>query len=306
MPILRLNSAADGPQVHGSPNSWQSELKKLPNHRPIIIMLHGYKFFPGHPVHCPHNHILSLKRAPQFSRAFSWPLAMGLEENHTSGLAFGWPARGSLQYAFDRAQQAGYDLAHMISQLKKIAPQRPIHIIAHSLGVRVAIAALKLLAFGSVDRIITIAGAEFYCAVMKALETPAGKSAEFVNIASSENSLFDFLLQKLIWPDHAGDNAMGRHIPKRGNFTSLWIDNPKVLEGLRQAGFNIAAPRQKICHWSGYIRPGIFDFYAACLCRPQEIPINRIKMIAAMVDQSAANSKLKKIKKISLTPLRQQ
>lgn len=110
--------------------------------------------------------MLSLKRAPQYSRAFSWPLALGLHKNDVSGLAFGWPARGSLQSAFDRAQQAGYDLSLVISQLNKIAPQRPIDIIAHSLGVRVAIAALELLAFDSVDRIIAIAGAEFYCTVM--------------------------------------------------------------------------------------------------------------------------------------------
>lgn len=286
MPILRLNSAVDGPQVHGSPYPWKAEIKKLPDHRPIIIMLHGYKFFPGHPVYCPHNHILSLKRAPQYSRAFSWPLALGLHKNDVSGLAFGWPARGSLQSAFDRAQQAGYDLGLVISQLKKIAPQRPIHIIAHSLGVRVAIAALELLAFDSVDRIIAIAGAEFYCAVMNALEKPAGKSAEFINIASRENNLFDFLLQKLILPDHAGDIAMGRKIPKQENFTSLWIDNPKVLDALRHAGFPIAPPRQRICHWSGYIRPGIFDFYAACLCCSPTIPTDRIKKIASALDQS--------------------
>ena len=28
---------------------------------PVILMIHGYKFEPGHPDHCPHAHIFSLR-----------------------------------------------------------------------------------------------------------------------------------------------------------------------------------------------------------------------------------------------------
>ncbi|MFD1509948.1 DUF726 domain-containing protein [Lacimonas salitolerans] len=247
---------------------------------PVVILTHGYKFQPGHPVHCPHSHILSLDDAP-CPKAVSWPRALGVGQgagqNDVAAVAFGWPARGTIWAAWQRAEMAGAQLAQVITAIRAAAPHRPVHALAHSLGARVVLSALHHLAPGALGRIILLAGAEYAGNAAAALDTPAGRRAEVINITSRENDLFDFLLERLVAPPVRGDWTIGQRMDIRANVLSLQLDAPRTLSALAMRGFAIAPPAARICHWSVYRRAGVFELYRALLLRPETLPLAHLR-----------------------------
>lgn len=243
---------------------------------PVLILTHGYKFEPGHPVHCPHSHILSPDDAP-CPKAVSWPRALGVGQQDVAAVAFGWPARGTIWTAWQRAQEAGAQLAHVITAIRAAAPHRPVHALAHSLGARVVLSALHHLDPGALGRIILLAGAEYAGNAARALDTPAGRRAEVINITSRENDLFDFLLERLIAPPVRGDWTIGQRLGARANVLSLQLDAPRTLSALAMRGFAIAPAAARICHWSVYRRVGVFDLYRALLLRPETLPLAHLR-----------------------------
>ena len=106
------------------------------------------------------------------------------------------------------------------------------------------------------------------------LATPAGRAAEFINITTRENDLFDALLEHLIRPRDRQDRGLGHGLPApAANWLDIQIDQAAALAGLAALGFVIAPPRRRICHWSAYQRPGLFALYRALLTRPGAIPL---------------------------------
>jgi esterase/lipase superfamily enzyme len=98
---------------------------------PVLIFVHGYNV------------------APESAMATAAQLAydVGFEG---AVIAFVWPSRAALDsYSSDEesAQWAAPHLAELIRHLKN-RPERPVHIIAHSMGSRVACGALQRLACG--------------------------------------------------------------------------------------------------------------------------------------------------------------
>jgi hypothetical protein len=49
------------------------------------------------------------------------------------------------------------------------------------------------------------------------------------------------------------------------NLTTLQLDDAASLAALRRAGYRIAPPARLVCHWSPYLRPGVFPLYRAVL-----------------------------------------
>lgn len=254
---------------------WQPRLSGaldgLPPDAPVVILIHGFKFSPGCPKDDPHTHILSLAPAQTCWKAISWPLHLGFGRG-APGLciAFGWSSRGSLRSAYTEAEQAARALADVIAV---IAPRRPVQIMAHSLGARVALQVLPFVAAGAIGRMVLIAAAEMQAAARAALDSPAGRSAEVLNITSRENDLFDFGVECLL-PHPPGDRALGCGLGQdRRNWLDVQIDDGATLALLSDIGYKISPPRYRICHWSGYLRPGIFTFYRAALFTPATLPL---------------------------------
>lgn len=282
MPLLRLDALGETPHLHGSadaPGPLLAEAART-GAGPIIVMVHGYKFVPGHPGRCPHGHILSLEERGDCWKALSWPRALGFGgggPDEGLGVALGWNARGTIWRAYDRAAEAGAALAQAIEVLHTAAPHRPIHALAHSLGARVVLQALARLPERAVNRAILLAGAEFASRAEAALATPAGRAAEIVNVTSRENDLFDFLLERLIGPPRPGDVTLGHGLGERPGALTLQLDDPATLSVLRARGFPVAAPARRVCHWSAYLRPGVFDLYRALLRRPENLPLAALR-----------------------------
>ncbi|WP_299703703.1 alpha/beta hydrolase [uncultured Tateyamaria sp.] len=288
MPILRLNAGPEGLVLHGSPAPALPTLRNAARgNGPIIILIHGFKYDPGTPRFCPHGRIFGHTRHPESAYHTQWPRALGFACGHADeglAIAFGWRARGNLWRAQRSAWAAGVALAQAIHTIRIVAPRRPIHAITHSMGSEVMFEALHHLPAHAVQRIITITGASYASAVKTAMETPAGRTAELLNVTSRENDVFDAMFEKLIAADVPQDRAMGAGI-NLANAVTLQLDCPRTLGALTRFGGHIHMPKRRVCHWSGYTRPGALRFYARALRHSEDLQLQALQ--DALPDASA-------------------
>lgn len=280
MPVIRINAMGETARLHGSPTPVGAALARIgPTEGPAVVMIHGYKYQPGHRQHCPHRHILALHPEALPWSAPSWPRQLGFGTGHQAeglAVAFGWEARGTLWAAQRRAVEAGRALAQVIAALHRQAPERPVHVIAHSLGSELALEALHHLPAGAVRRILSLTGASYAARAQDALATEAGRAAEFLNITSRENDLFDFMFERLVAPPRPGDRAIG-HGLEAPNAVTLQLDCDGTLDHLSRLGAVIGTPERRVCHWSSYTRPGVLQFYRDLLRRPDRLPLGALR-----------------------------
>lgn len=257
MPFLRINATPQGPVLHGSAQSVGTVLGKVAqDHGPVVIMMHGYKYSPLISARCPHARIF---------HPAGWPAALGLPDSGALGIALGWHARGGLAQAYGTALEHARDLAQIISAFRG---RRPVHLIAHSLGATLALAALPYLQSGDVGRIVLLSGAAHLGLARHALATPAGQTCNLFHVTSRENALFDRGFEHLI----AGTGAIGRGIDAP-QAMRLHIDCNQTLVALADLGYLLAPPQRRVCHWSSYTRKGVMHMNAALLngALPQEL-----------------------------------
>ncbi|MBU3031388.1 DUF726 domain-containing protein [Paracoccus marinaquae] len=272
MPVVKVNASQTPP-----PRLWQAA-ETLPEGAPVIVMIHGYRYSPSEPAFDPHRHILSLDPDHNLRRATSWPRALGFGTDRPDeglALAFGWEARGSLGGAYRRAGEAGTALAGIVSRLAD-QTGRPVAIIGHSLGARVALQTLHDAAAGSTGRVILLTGAEFRDAAAGALATPAGEAAEIINVTSRENDLFDFALEQWLSLGRRQALGFGLDRPAR-NWVDLQIDHRETLAALTALGFPTEQRPLRLSHWTPYLRRGLFDFYRTALCQPWALPLGMLR-----------------------------
>ncbi len=283
MPLIRINAAGTKPVLHRALDDWRTRLERSdPGTGPVTVMIHGYKYLPDDPHHCPHRHILAFQPEDGPHRSPSWPRQMGFsagQRDEGLAVAFGWQARGALWAAKRRAIEAGQALASVLAHLHARHPARPIHMMAHSMGAELCMEALHHLPAGAVQRIIVMTGAVYHARATRALATPAGQTAELINITSRENDLFEAMYEWLIAPPEPGDRAIGLRVVAP-NAVTLQIDCPETLAQLEQMGHPLGPSERRMCHWSAYTRPGILRLYNALLRRPDLFPLERLRRIA--------------------------
>jgi hypothetical protein len=239
------------------------KLDELPPAAPVVVMIHGWRYAPGFSRDCPHGSIMSIDPPKDERRTVSWPRHLGLDGRTGLGIALAWHAKCDPWRAHLRAGWTGEALAE-IARTVHGQSGRPIHVIAHSMGARVALSALRGVAPGQVGRLILLAAAETRGRTLEALATPAGRMVEVINVTTRENDLFDAFFE---WGIHGGlrtsiGQGLGR--AQRG-WHDLWIDQPRTLAGLAALGHPLADPPRRICHWSPYLRPGTIALYRALL-----------------------------------------
>ena len=282
MPILRLNAMDDGVRLHGSAASASSALgSAAQGNGPIIIMIHGYKYDPATHAHNPHGRIFASRRCPDRPDDILWPQHLGFgwgNPNEGLAIAYAWRARGDLWRAQRRAHAAGRHLAHVIQCLHRRAPRRAVHILTHSLGSEVAFEALHDVPPGAVSRLITLTGASYRARAEAALRSPAGRRAEWINVLSRENDLYDALFEFLVRSNTPRDCTIGQGVDLP-NAVNLQIDCPRSLAALSVLGTNLAGPARRICHWSGYTRPGALGLYSRLMRAPETLPLHRLQVL---------------------------
>lgn len=238
-------------------------LDRLPEAAPVVLMIHGWRYAPGIARDCPHGSILSLDPPRDDLRAVSWPRHLGLDGRTGLGIALGWNAKCDPWRAHARAGRTGHAVAE-IAGLVHALSGRPVQIIAHSMGARVALAALAHAKPGQIGRMILLAAAESRAAALQSLATPTGRAVEVINVSTRENDLFDACFE---WGIHLGlrtsiGQGLGRALP---NWHDLWIDQPATLAALGTLGHALRDPPRRICHWSPYLRPGTIALYRALI-----------------------------------------
>ncbi|WP_299656809.1 alpha/beta hydrolase [uncultured Tateyamaria sp.] len=279
MPILRLNAGPDGLVLHGSPAPALPTLRRAAKGSgPIIILIHGFKYDPNVPTYCPHNRIFG-KGTAEARTQTQWLRPLGFASRHAGeglAIAFGWGARGNLWNAQLSARAAGVALAQAIRDIRAVAPFRPIHAITHSMGSEVIFEALRHLPARALHRVFTITGASYASVATAAMETPAGRSAQLMNIISRENDVFDLMFERLMAPAVPMDRAMGSGV-HLSNAVNIQLDCPKTLAALARFGGHVSGPERRVCHWSGYTRPGALRFYARALRSADDITLEALK-----------------------------
>lgn len=260
MTVVRVDVGRNG--VLDVCPSLPSRLAALPPGAPIVVMMHGYRYSPRHRRECPHESLFAPAR--RCDRVPSWPEALDLPGAGGLAIGLGWHARGSLHGAYRRAGTAGAALARLVAQLRQGSPTARISLLGHSLGARVALAALPDLAAGAVDTVILLAAAEFRYLAERAADSRAGACAQILNVTSRENDLFDLGVQLILSGGRSGTLGRGLRTP-RPNWVDLPIHDPATLATLAALGHPVAPPAAWVCHWSGYTRPGVLPLYRAVI-----------------------------------------
>ena len=111
-----------------------------------MVLIHGYKFHPDAPEADPHRSLFSHRPEGDW-RIRSWPEGLGFaEDDGETGLCIGfaWPAsaphlaslvatgRNGFARVYQRAGAFGARLAELVALLQRLAPERPVDILAHS------------------------------------------------------------------------------------------------------------------------------------------------------------------------------
>jgi len=237
----------------------------LPLAGAVTVMVHGYRFDPDDPQRSPHNHILALRPRPGCWKAISWPRHLHLDRPDRLGIAFGWPATGRLGPVAARAFRVGEGLAVLLGEIAKARPDLHVCLIAHSLGARVALRALQLAPTHGVHHMILLSGAEYRGHARTALASPAGRGAHVINVRSTENLPFDLAFRASVVAPNLTSLPLSAGLADAPNWTDLSLHCGHTRAALNRLGHRIPAPATRFCHWSGYLRPGLFPLYRRLL-----------------------------------------
>lgn len=265
--LWRMQDAA-GPDLA----AW---LDRLAPERPVPILIHGFRYAPDVAGRNPHETILSLAETLP-DGDLPWPRHLGLTaEGPDLGIAFGWKGYGSFWRARAEARRAGLALAALVSRIRAISPGRRVTVLAHSLGARVVLSALPATTPGDIGRALLLFPAVLRSEVETALASRGACATEIVNVTSRENRLFDFLAT-LLASGGLDRPAGAGHAARHAGWADLRIDCGETLAHLNQLGYAIGGPERRVCHWSSYMRPGVFALYRALIAEAEALPLDRL------------------------------
>lgn len=264
------------------------KLAGVPATEPVVILVHGYKFHPGFPDTDPHRSLYALPAARSCRKVRSWPQGLGFAADAgATGLCIGfaWPAdephltnliaRGRTGFAavYDRAEAYAARLAALVREVQALAPGRPVDLLAHSLGARVALAALPHLE-ETPGRVLLLGAAEFdarACDILGRLRM--ARLPQVYNVTARANDLYDLIFETFAprgAPGARGDRALGLGLgPGRAvaHWIDMQLDRAEVTDWINRRGIALSPSKARPCHWGFYTRPGAFAVYEAILRR---------------------------------------
>lgn len=285
MPLTHAN--ADGSRLAdpaGTVARLRSALAEAGPDAPIAVLVHGLSYAPRDPARCPHR-LLYGPTCPE-----AWGLRLGCDTPEAPvALGFGWESRGSVWRAYHRAPAAGQALAELLDLAAALAPSRRITLIAHSLGARVALQALRSLAPGTAHRAILLAACEFRTPAARALDCAAGDALDVLNVTARQNRAFDLLMEYGFAPARRPQATLARGMAGRARWCDLDLSCPAARAALSRLGHPVAAPESRVCHGATYLAPGAFPLYRAALSDASLLPRLRAALPAPEARPLTAN-----------------
>ena len=304
MAILRLSVRDETPRLYdaqsrseGKPLTLSDIRNAAPNlapRSPIVLLVHGYRYDPlGAPSVNPHDLLFSFEpesnNRDRWQRTQSWPLGLGFREDDNTGrdglcIAFGWHSRprnrfGRFCTAYGSAEVAARALLRTVEMLVRTFPGRPIDFMAHSLGARVVLSAMRIAAerrradlLQAMGRAILLGPAELVIAARRSLATIDAVTRRnppmIYAILARENDVFDALLERF-GPALPARRRIGIGASGLGAGRERWLDiqldHPETLQWLAKRGAVIGGGARRACHWGVYNRPGALTLYSAIL-----------------------------------------
>lgn len=283
---------------------------KLDDNAPVVIMVHGFLFDPKQSISPlpkdtdnPHGrmyHFIADDEVEEIRHhTSSWPLGLGFMPDDVEGrdglaIAFGWLSQpgfaSSLIHhfknfysrAYENAGEAAWLLANIIHVLQQQLPGKQIELFCHSLGSRVVVRALALLAKHApqhlhlVDRVILLGGAEYVVEAQlmmrRMMALPTAVRPSFYNIVSRENDVLDKLGENFGPRTFGSSQVIGHNGIDSSVCCEEWmdiqIDNADVMAWMQaQHGLTISGDRPGNVwdHWYYYTFRGNMELYNAIL-----------------------------------------
>ena len=300
-----LAAASDG---EGLDEGLRRRLAGVTPGAPIVVMVHGYKYDPARPDADPHRSLFAFVPSRDCRRIRSWPAGLGFaDDGGELGLAigFGWPAmerhlpnllrrrRTGFAIVYDRAQEFGEHLAALVRSVQRLAPGRPVDILAHSLGARVALAALPHLAEAP-GRVILLGAAEFDGRAREGLAAVRSPSPPDVyNVTARANDPYDLAFETFARRRGWEERAVGRGLgDERPHWLDLQLDRPDVTAWINERGIRLKPPESRLCHWGFYTRSGALAVYQAILRRRPGWDIEALRAVPGLAAQEPRWSRL--------------
>jgi hypothetical protein len=259
---------------------------------PTVLMIHGFRYDPDAARADPHATLFRDGPTPPTldsrGRAASWPHGLGFTGDGAENalcLGFGWRARAGMATGYLRAGANGFALAckaaeaagdALADRLTQLAPalNRPVDVLAHSLGARVALRALHACAANGAPvrfgRMILMGPAAFAAearAALAACDAARVPEPEVYCLSARGNARFDLLFE-VLGPWGTGP-SLGRAGlgERRARWLDLAFDDEALDRWAADHGLSLAPARRGPCHWSFYTRPGVMALHRAILTR---------------------------------------
>jgi hypothetical protein len=244
---------------------------QLSGEKPVIILVNGFNFDPTEDgKDNPHQTLFAqkwrpmLEMIPEVARgdwdvvSFGWYSAELELPSWIRAWVYG--RRNPYRWGWDLALRAAGTLAHVIGWdegLERTTRPRPtlaeVTLIAHSLGSRVVLAALRQLQPLRVRRVLLLNGAEYS---QTARVTAAYTHAQVLNIVVQSDEVLK-TFGRTFAPERFIDNVVGRDgiIGPPPHWADVQLDSPAVQAKAAAAGWpDLQGNRSgaRLNHWHSY------------------------------------------------------